>query len=342
MKENIFKKVMKKLNRNLLILDGGFATQAEFYGANINNNPLWASKLLYSNTKLIKKIHKDYLKNGSDIIISSSYQASIDGFKKEYGLSYQKCAEIMGKSIDLACESVLEVSKEMSRDMDSYIVVISIGCFGVTLHNGSEYDGNYLDKTHQDIRQYYTEKIGCFINNKLFNSCNIIYGFETIPRLDEVGIICDLMNEYKISGYISLCCQNGSQLCDGNKVTHAIKTILNNNKYGYIIGIGFNCLHPKFVSNLILTTKNLLQSNKDTHISIIVYPNSGEKWDGINKKWIENTQMTNDQFTDFALQWYANGASIIGGCCRTNPSTIHAIKKALTTGIRNPHLTSKL
>ncbi|KAL3510791.1 hypothetical protein ACH5RR_030192 [Cinchona calisaya] len=47
--------------------------------------------------------------------------------------------------------------------------------------------------------------------------------------------------------------------------------------------------------------------------AIIFYPNSGKIWDGVAKNgW-----------------WRDAGAKLISGCCRTTPTTIHAISKVL-------------
>jgi len=49
----------------------------------------------------------------------------------------------------------------------------------------------------------------------------------------------------------------------------------------------------------------------------VVYPNSGEDWDAEKKCWRGAAD-----FADRAGEWYAAGANIIGGCCRTTPEDI--------------------
>ena len=56
---------------------------------------------------------------------------------------------------------------------------------------------------------------------------------------------------------------------------------------------------------------------------IIVYPNSGEIFDAVHNTWLGETSC--DAFGVAAREWYANGARILGGCCRTTPDHIREI-----------------
>ena len=78
---------------------------------------------------------------------------------------------------------------------------------------------------------------------------------------------------------------------------------------------------------------------------IVVYPNSGEQWDAQHASWKERTGCTNEEFADRIVEairlvrseWKDLGNDslapkmIVGGCCRTSPSTIRHIRKRLDT-----------
>ena len=54
---------------------------------------------------------------------------------------------------------------------------------------------------------------------------------------------------------------------------------------------------------------------------VVVYPNSGERWDAAGRRWVGPT-------TDLAGAvpgWLADGAALVGGCCRVEPDAIAAI-----------------
>src|SRR5450631_1866859 len=84
----------------LVILDGAMSTELEKRGADLNH-PLWSAKLLNENPALIKQVHLDYLIAGADIITTSSYQASFDGFERA-GYSREKAWELLMLASSLA------------------------------------------------------------------------------------------------------------------------------------------------------------------------------------------------------------------------------------------------
>jgi homocysteine S-methyltransferase len=59
---------------------------------------------------------------------------------------------------------------------------------------------------------------------------------------------------------------------------------------------------------------------------VVVYPNSGEGWDGRHRTWIGPSRFSGQ----LARQWVAAGARIVGGCCRVTPADIADAAKALT------------
>ena len=74
-----------------------------------------------------------------------------------------------------------------------------------------------------------------------------------------------------------------------------------------IVAVGVNCCAPDDVLPAIGMAAA-------TGKPVIVYPNSGERWDGsalgpVRRGFIR----------ELAAQWVAAGARIVGGCCRVRP-----------------------
>ena len=59
---------------------------------------------------MIEKVHSMYLEAGADIIISSSYQATVDGFEKK-GIDKDKALSLIALSVDLAVKARDEITK---------------------------------------------------------------------------------------------------------------------------------------------------------------------------------------------------------------------------------------
>jgi homocysteine S-methyltransferase len=64
-----------------------------------------------------------------------------------------------------------------------------------------------------------------------------------------------------------------------------------------------------------------------------VYPNSGELWDHVNRRWLPRTEETADGATtsllDAVPDFLDAGVRLIGGCCRVTPREITAIPEAV-------------
>ena len=78
-------------------------------------------------------------------------------------------------------------------------------------------------------------------------------------------------------------------------------------------------------------------------IALIAYPNSGEEWDSVSRKWLPGTGLEGrscpsgvEEFGRFARdEWWVAGARVIGGCCRTRPAHIAELRKALSAAARD-------
>jgi len=59
---------------------------------------------------------------------------------------------------------------------------------------------------------------------------------------------------------------------------------------------------------------------------VVVYPNSGERWDAAGRRWTGTPGLS----ADTALSWMDAGARLVGGCCRVGPASIAALAEALS------------
>jgi homocysteine S-methyltransferase len=89
-----------------------------------------------------------------------------------------------------------------------------------------------------------------------------------------------------------------------------------------VIAVGINCTAPAHVAALIRAARAV------TDTPIIVYPNAGETYDAITKRWI--TAASCAPFVDAARVCQEAGASAIGGCCRTTPADIAGLAQAVS------------
>ena len=84
--------------------------------------------------------------------------------------------------------------------------------------------------------------------------------------------------------------------------------------------VGFNCVAADMMTPYLVT-----KLRRYVKIPLICKPNAGNPI--INSDGIAEYPMTPEEFADIMQQCVQNGASILGGCCGTNPEYVAAINK---------------
>lgn len=292
-----------------LVIDGALATELERRGCDLKDN-LWSAKILLEQPEKIKQVHYDYFNAGADCAITASYQASIEGFARR-GLDEQQAIALIQKSVRLAIEARDEFwADEANRAGRSKpFVAASVGPYGAFLADGSEYRGNY-GLTEQQLMDFHRPRM-----KALIEADAEILACETIPSLVEAQALVKLLDEFHaIEAWVSFSCRDETHVNDGQLLEDCIRDV---EASAHVVAVGINCTSPKFIPALIREAK------KATQKPVLVYPNSGETYDASKNDW--DGHPVYESFDAEAREWYAAGARLIGGCCRTTPDDIRAI-----------------
>lgn len=310
------------------VIDGGLATELESHGADLHD-PLWSAKCLLSSPHLIRRVHLDYLEAGANVIISASYQATPQGFEAK-GMSREEGEALLKKSVEIACEArniyydrAVKSSWDVTKvgnapEQHPVLVAASVGSYGAYLADGSEYSGIYGDKvTLKTLKDFHRRRV-----QLLAESGADLIAFETTPNKLEAKAYAELLEEenIKIPAWFSFNSKDGTNVVSGDSISECA-SIADSCKQ--VVAVGINCTPPRFIHGLVQSIK------KVTTKPILVYPNSGEMYDGERKEWVPTAGATDEDFVSYVSKWRDAGASLIGGCCRTTPKTIRAISKTL-------------
>ncbi|PWA66884.1 selenocysteine Se-methyltransferase [Artemisia annua] len=309
------------------VIDGGLATELERYGADLND-PLWSAKCLVNSTNLIRQVHLDYLEAGADIIITASYQATIQGFEAK-GYSSEEGESMLRRSVEIACEA-RDVYYERCRGSSTdylgdgrilkhrpILVAASVGSYGAYLADGSEYSGDYGDAMNLEfLKDFHRRRV-----QVLAESGADLIAFETVPNKLEAQAFVELLEEgINIPAWLAFNSKDGVNVVSGDSLAECAEVADSCMK---VVAVGINCTPPRFIGGLISTIK------KVTTKPILIYPNSGESYDAQLKQWVKNTGVPDEDFVSYVNTWCEMGASLVGGCCRTTPDTIRAIHRTL-------------
>lgn len=334
------------------VLDGGLATELEARGANIGG-PLWSAHVLEDAPEIVKAVHRAYIEAGAQCIATCSYQVSRMGYA-EVGLPAERADAALLRSVELAREVAGEFPQRR------VLIAGSLGPYGAALHNGAEYHGNY-DCSYADLVRFHRERIEIFARAATVSAASYPEGpgpgvkgtgfspyestefkrkgasapdllaFETFPSLEEARAVGEALAGLPdpacphLPVWFSFTCRDERHVAHGESLAACAALVA---AFPQTVAVGVNCVPPAWIPSLIAELRS--GSSKP----ILVYPNSGEGWDSGRRAWTETSTGTRDPaaFGALAAEWFASGAQIVGGCCRTGPAHIRAVAQAAATG----------
>ncbi|WP_241535149.1 homocysteine S-methyltransferase family protein, partial [Clavibacter michiganensis] len=136
---------------------------------------------------------------------------------------------------------------------------------------------------------------------------------ETIPSLDEGRALVDLARGSGASAWLAFTVEGG-RLRSGEPMAEGFALA---DEADEVVAVGINCAHPEEVPAAIAAARSV------TDRPVVVYPNSGERWDAVARAW------GGDPALPAVDAWIRAGASLVGGCCRVGPDEIARMRDAL-------------
>lgn len=282
----------------VIISDGGLASELEARGNDLSDT-LWSARLIVDAPDEIIAVHAAYFRAGAMIATTASYQASFEGFDAR-GIGRDDAVRLLRRSVELA-----QIARHEMGGAGRWVAA-SIGPYGAALADGSEYRGRYglsvaaLEKWHQPRLQV------------LADAGADVLALETVPDVDEAEALVNLVRRLGVRAWLSYTIDGGrtragQPLRDAFAVATGVPEV---------VAVGVNCCAPDDVLPAI-------DAAGKTGKTVIVYPNSGERWDSVRHAWVGPSRFA----PQLATQWVSAGARIIGGCCRVRPADIAEIAR---------------
>jgi homocysteine S-methyltransferase len=297
-----------------LVVDGALATELERRGADLRD-PLWSARVLVEQPELIRQVHLDYFRAGADLATTASYQASFEGFAGR-GLGPAEAERLMRLAVSLAIDAREQFLRETGGPAPGRqrpLVAASVGPYGAMRADGSEYRGDYgLDEAA--LMDFHRPRL-----RVLADSGADLLACETIPCLAEARALARLLQELPgACAWISFSCRDGGHNSQGEPWAECARAL---DGFDEVAAIGVNCTAPQHIAELVATAR------VHTRKPVIVYPNRGEQYDAVAKQWLHAPGSDPSPFAQQAMAWAHEGARLIGGCCRTTPEDIRALRE---------------
>jgi homocysteine S-methyltransferase len=199
------------------------------------------------------------------------------------------------------------------------LVAASVGPYGAYLADGSEYAGRY-GVSDTELREFHAARF-----RLLAGSGPDLLACETIPSASEAAVLLSILDETPPAwGWFSFSCADARTLWDGTPIERVARLCRSHER---VAGVGVNCTDPRYAGELVRRLRS------ETDLPIVLYPNSGERYDAVSKRWGERGE------GPAAVTWlegvragWAEGARVVGGCCRVGPDDIAELRTRLRRG----------
>jgi homocysteine S-methyltransferase len=281
-----------------VVLDGGLSNQLADQGCDLTG-PLWSARLIADDLEQIQSAHAAYIEAGARVLITSSYQATYEGFKK-HGFSRAETSALLWRSVQAA--------RRAARERTDVWVAASVGPYGAMLADGSEYRGRY-GLSVKELELFHRPRI-----EALAEAEPDVLALETVPDIDEAEALLRVVDGTGMPVWLTYTIE-GDTTRAGQPLVDAFALAADTAE---VIAVGVNCCVPEDADRAVAVAA---EAGKP----VAVYPNSGEVWDAAVRDWHGRATFGSARVRD----WVAAGARLIGGCCRVGPAEIAELAAAL-------------
>ncbi|MFF7196578.1 homocysteine S-methyltransferase [Streptomyces sp. NPDC008079] len=285
-----------------LVLDGGLSNQLADQGCDLSD-PLWSARLLADASEQIEAAHTAYVRAGARVLITSSYQATYEGFARR-GIGRAEASALLTRSVELA--------RRAGAGRTDVRVAASVGPYGAMLADGSEYRGRY-GLSVRELERFHRPRI-----ETLAAAGPDVLALETVPDTDEAEAMLRAAEGTGVPVWLSYTV-DGDRTRAGQPLADAFAVAAGRDE---VIAVGVNCCAPADADHAVEAAATV------TGKPVVVYPNSGEHWDAGLRRWDGAATFSPARVT----AWERSGARLIGGCCRVGPARISALSKVLGGG----------
>ena len=289
-----------------LVLDGGLGTTLEAMGVDVHG-PAWSAAALHDDRDAIRAAHLAFFEAGADVAVTASYQVSFDG-PAAAGADAADVERAIRASTRLAREAA-EIAQE--RDGRRRFVAASVGPYGASLADGSEYTGDH-GLTVAELRRWHRRRL-----EALAATAPDVLAIETIPSAAEAEALLAEVEALGVPAWLSLTA-DGDRTRQGEPLADVFAQAAG---VEGIVAVGVNCCDRHAVAAAIAAARSAAPG-----LDLVVYPNGAGTWDALARAW--RAEAEPDPLVA-APGWVGGGATLVGGCCRVGPEHIRALRAGL-------------
>ena len=295
----------------ITLLDGAMGTELRNKGCTVPSHldSIWSAQVLLDNPAMVQQVHQEYIEAGADVIIANNYAVTQDLLDR-VNLGY-RLKELTELSATLAqqAKSISGADVQIAGSLPPLNTSYRADLVGTTPS---------IIKKYQEILDVLAPKVDIIIIETMASSREAIGALEACKGLDK-----EVWLSYTLHG------NRKNRLPSGELLEQAIHAVTPYDFQAQLI----NC---SATNQLTEGLKVVAQHSGRPYGG---YANPEEvrtysDWQGLDKQPEDlrkaSTQAVDiPQYLQAVEQWIQLGATIIGGCCRTRPEHIRAIRNSI-------------
>ncbi|MGY8783748.1 MAG: homocysteine S-methyltransferase family protein [Fidelibacterota bacterium] len=277
---------------NILILDGAVGTQLEEYGLSLTL-PVWSADANIKSPDIVTKIHKEYIRMGSDVITTNTFRSTPWTFRKA-GYSNFKAQNYAKESFFRA----IDCAREASNDQVQIAGAITSleDCYQPDQYPGK----TAAEDTYGQLLEWFYE-----------GGIKIVL-FETMGNVKELKIALNMASSSFFSIWVSLIMQNEENILDGTPLSDIVKL----KQFKIVEYLLTNCNNTDITIRALKNIRSLWKGK------IGAYPNLGIKeFENSFHDLIDKSNFRSDMKAILDVN-----PNIIGACCGSKPEHINILK----------------
>ena len=297
--------------KNLIIGDGAMGTELRRRGVEVPSHveSIWSALALKEATSIVEEIHIDYIEAGSDYITTNNYAVTRPILSRDNLDNELESLTI--KSIEIAKAALLKTKREDVKILGSLPPL------------ETSYRADLILK-EEEMNKQYSE-----IANILKDKVDIII-CETMASALEAKCALKAALETNMPVWVSWTLHGDvrNTLPSGETVNQAFTELNGLEPDAYLV----NCCAANLVTPSIKALKELtdipIGGYANAENVALDTENSNLKF-AAERHWNSAIEINEKAYLEEARLWIKAGASIVGGCCRTNPNYIKELSDNL-------------
>jgi len=290
--------------RKIQLLDGGLG-QEIFQRSGMPAHPLWSAKVMMDAPEIVKEVHKDFLRAGARILTINSYTCTPTRLARDGQLEWFERLQ------EQACRIARQAVDESQVPADEVRIA---GCLPPLIGSYARDERTFqtLKSEYQQIAAVQAPWVDVMLIETISHSKEACAATEAVLESGKKAILSFTLSD-----------ETPEELRSGERLEAALAALA-----GYTLeAVLLNCSFPETISQgLDILRKSPFPfggyANGFTSVNDL-------QPGGTVAELTARTDLDENAYTAFVMDWIHKGASFVGGCCEISPSHIRHLRNCL-------------